>query len=320
MATVLSESSSTSASPRDTTRYRLAGRKRDAMFAFGDQPQAQVKLNRLVADAFHGDSSVELRNAELTRAAARALQSFGMNQAKGEPRRSVSHTDKDESRSSVHDDAWGNIQDYGEFLRDTADTVQMIALMSPLTEPGVHTSPQDLTRAPQTNHISPFDWLTWRDFRFKEEFRHLAPLTVGENRMHAQQSARLIDWVMDASNHAQFSGWGGLDQLASASPPSEEERQQREIIEREALKEILDGDLQRPAPRTGELGWKLDSDGTIGRSVFAEYLSQEYPEIKGGDIGVTKVDVSEEHSMDGSDVDTRTVVSNDNHWRRTMLG
>jgi len=319
-ATLLSESSSTSASPREATRYRLAGRKRDATFAFGDQPSSKLELNRLIADAFHGDSSVELRNAELTRAAARALQSFSINQAKDERQTSVSRTDKDDSRSPVHDDAWGSIQDYGNFLRDTADTVQMATLMSPLTEPSPDKSPEYSKRVPQTNHISPFDWLTWRDFRFQEEFRHLAPLTVNENRMHAQQSARLMDWIADASNRALFSGWGGLDQVASASPPSEEERERKNTIERAALKEILEGDPQRPTPRTGKLGSELNADGNIGRSVFEEYLSQEYPEIKPTDIGMTKIVETPKCSIDGSDVDTPTVVSNDNHWRRTVLG
>src|SRR5271169_5656734 len=100
MASVLSESSSSTTTTAtisssvglSTFQIRPAGaRISDRSYIVGEQPaQAQVRLNRLVAEAFYGDSSSELRNAELNRAATRALMSFGIGQARAEKRRKAS--------------------------------------------------------------------------------------------------------------------------------------------------------------------------------------------------------------------------------------
>jgi hypothetical protein len=218
---------------------------------------------------------------------------------------------------------WGDIREYGEYLRDTADSVKLDTLLSTAddtTRSPRHTLPEDSQHVPQSNHISPFDWLTWRNFQFYSELGHLAPLTVGENRVHAKQSARLIDWIGDVSNHGMFVGWEGLDQVVSPPSISKDAKRRRHCIEKEALDSILRDeeptvDQQSPQRWADELGGRSFSENSGGRNVFAQYLSQEYPHSPPGTRGSAESRVSM-----WSEDDTHSVVSHDNHWRRTILG
>jgi hypothetical protein len=339
MAKALSESSSSSASSgkpasshNSTTQYRSFGRKRDAAFAFEETPLTQVRLNQLVAEAFHGESSSELKDAELNRANARGLHSFGIHQASDERRRphkstrrrlSMRPIDTDERETRTTDETWDTIQEYGDFLRDTANNVSMDSLMSPLTaqvgEPTQRTTlPDDSQRISQATHISPFDFLTWRNFHFYEVFSHLAPLTVGENQLHARQSGKLIDWISDLSNDSMFGGWSGLSQAVSPSPRLEDARRRQDYLEQTVLRQILDDGHTAPR-RAGELGWKINEEPG-GRKVFADFLLQEHPGRQEPASDGANVDTSKASSVDGSENDTPSVVSHDNHWRRTIFG
>jgi hypothetical protein len=345
MASVLSESSSSTTtatipSPVALAPFQVrpsAGRKREASFILGESPiQAQVRFNRLVAEALHGESSSELRNAELGRAATRALLNFGINQTREERRKNLSTTssqmETDRNSPGPQDESWESIQDYGNYLRETADTFRSDTFTtSPTiarrTEPA---SPENARlQASDLQAISPFDWLSWKNFQFNAEFGSLAPLTARENRIHAQQSAKLIEWIKDSINDALFRGWGSLDQVTDVQPLSEEARRHGESIESEALVRILEGtndplsELQNPQVR--ELGWRPPPDGTRERlqTSFARYLSQETPQSspQRSELGVTSIEPSRSSSMGGSgEEDTHSVVSQDNHWRRTIFG
>src|SRR5579859_1857423 len=140
MASILSESSPSTGTTTISTpiavgslqfRPLLRSSKRDSSSRlFGEEPtQAQVRLNKLVAEAFHGESSLELRNAELGRAAARALVNIGINQAMEEKRRAAStrmDIDSGPERNSTElkEEEWQSIQDYGAYLKEAATTVQ----------------------------------------------------------------------------------------------------------------------------------------------------------------------------------------------------
>jgi hypothetical protein len=152
----------------------------------------------------------------------------------------------------------------------------------------------------------------------------LAPLTARENRIHAQQSAKLIDWISNSDNDELFRGWSGLDQAIDPLPSPEQTQRQREVTESEALDRILQaGDDESSATQSHqELGWRSAEHG--GRSAFEKYLSQEAPPFSASrylEPRVTSVEPSRSNSMvGGSDDDTRSVVSQDNHWRRTIFG
>src|SRR5271170_5664608 len=258
MASVFSESSSSTTT--STLQSPLAippihifptvTRLHERSYILGEDPgQAQIRLNRLVAEAFHGESSAELRNAELGRAATRALINFSINQER-DKRRRYSRTDMNEDTemsSTERDEGWESIQDYGNFLRETADTFREEALMPspPITWRTIPDSSNDVyksrnngERKPQT---LPIDGVSWRHFRLDAEFAHLAPLTSRENRIHAQQSGRLIEWISDPANNEMFRGWSGIDQPSKFSVVSEETQLRRNDLEMEALERILGG-------------------------------------------------------------------------------
>ena len=304
---------------------------------FGEEPtQAQVRLNKLVAEAFHGESSLELRNAELGRAAARALVNIGINQAMEEKRRAAStrmDIDSGPERNSTElKEEWNSIQDYGAFLKETAITFQQ-------SDPSAPQAPEPLrdlqvlpsqpsSRPDDSDDISPLDWLSWKHFRFNKVFAHLAPLTSRENRIYATQSAKLIDWIRDWGNDALFGTWQGLDQVVDTPPQSDEARIYRESIEKAALEHILEVAPPEGQGRRvigGELGWRPGMDGKseCRQSAFARYISQEAPQSSHGPVlPVQSAEPSRSSSFStgGSEEDTRSVVSQDNHWRRTIFG
>jgi hypothetical protein len=333
MVSVLSESASsttiaTISSPVEVGTFQIrpaVNRIRDAL---GEEPgQAQLRLNRLVVEALHGESSSELRNAELGRAATRAIMSFGINQEKR--RRIVAEPmDADmEDLTPTDKEGWENIQDYGNFLRETADAFRTDAFMTsppapPRTTPS---SPEKRRRIQESKQISPIDRLSWSKFRFSADFAHLAPLTAHENRIQAQQSGRLIDWISNKVNDRLFRGWGGLDQVVDLPPSPEEAHKRREAIEVQALQRILEEPDDQSSNiqfhGTEELGWR--SADARGQNRFAKYLSQEAPQSSSArrlDPRVTTIDPSRSSSMGWSDGDSRNVVSQDNHWRRTIFG
>lgn len=335
MASVLSESSSsatttaTISSPVGFEAFHIrpvVGRIREGSYTLGEGPgQEQIRLNRLVAEALHGESSPELRNAELGRAATRALVTIGINQAREKRRRTAlarMGVDREEAESINDKEGWESIQDYGNFLRATADTFRADSSMhsSPAPPKTIPSSPENGRRMQKSSQISPIDRRTWEKFRFTTDFSHLAPLTARENRIQAQQSAKLIDWISDSANDGFFRGWDALDQATDAPPSSDEEQQQHQAMEMEALQRILEaGDDPSADAKIQELGWRsADVRGT-----FAKYLSQEAPPSSSRidlDPRVTSVEPSWSSSMGRSDEDTRSFVSQDNHWRRTIFG
>ena len=338
MASVLAESGSSTAitatipSPVGLGTFQIrptVSRIREGSYTVGEEPgQAQLRLNRLVAEALHGESSSELRNAELGRAATRAFLSLGINQ--GEKRRRIMpepmDVDTDEA-SQIDKEGWESIQDYGNYLRETADTFAMDTIMPspPSPQRTMPSCPEDRRRIQESKQISSVDRFCWSKFRFSTDFAHLAPLTARENRIQAQQSGKLIDWISDTVNDRLFRGWCGLDQVADPPPPPEDVRNQREAMEAEALQRILEESDDQSSNMqfhgTGELGWR--SADSRGQNTFAKYLSQEAPQSSSAgrlEPHVTNIDPSRSSSMGGSDEDSKSVVSQDNHWRRTIFG
>lgn len=309
--------------------YPTAGRS----YVLGEDPgQAQIRLNRLVAEAFHGESSSELRNAELSRAATRALVNFSINQERDQrPRFSqteMAMEEDTEMSSTDKDEGWESIQDYGKFLRQTADTFREEALMPSLPVPwlSIPASIDDPSRSrdeERRKQSLPIEGVQWRQFQLHTEFAHLAPLTSQENRIHAQQSGKLINWISDPANDEMFRGWTGLDQASDPPPASEESQRRRSDLEIDALERILGGTEEHSTPRRlAELGRGDAESQTLGS--FAKYLTMEAPKwvARRLETGVTNsVEQSRSSSMGGgSDEDTRSVVSQDNHWRRTIFG
>ena len=335
MAVAISESSSSTGtttfpSPTTSIPLFLPGHRRRAessnLFGdqFGEQPTfQQLRLNKLVAEAFHGESSTELRNEQLGVAAVRALVNFGINQARMESRhdsKTVMDVDVDSEEklpSAEEKEEWESIQDYGKYLGKTADTFQYTVMEAPLRP----TSPINIPQKQRTteNLFSLFEWFSWRNFRFNTEFAQLAPLTTRENRIHAQQSAKLTDWILDWGNDVFF-GWQSLGQVVGPPPHSEETRRHREMTEQQALHQILEVVVDPTStPRPAGIRPALEGIPERAQSSFARYLSQEAPQSRGPHrLGGSEP--SRSSSMAGSDEDTRSVVSQDNHWRRTIFG
>jgi len=337
MAWVLSESTSSTSTLQSPLglppfqNFPTASRS----YILGEDPgQAQIRLNRLVAEAFHGETSSELRNAELSCAATRALMTFSINQ-ESHKRRRFTRMDMDEDTempSTESDEGWKSIQDYGNFLRETVNTFREEALVPspPLRWRSIPASTDDLNRSRNDerrgqNLPVSIEGVPWRQFNLHAEFSHLAPLTSRENRVHAQQSGKLIEWISDPANDEIFRGWTGLDQPSNPPPASEEAQHRRNVIEMEAIERILseadDQSTQRRYSETAELGRGAAESHTSGS--FAKYLTIEAPQwvARRSETGVTSVEQSRSSSMGGgSDEDTRSVVSQDNHWRRTIFG
>jgi hypothetical protein len=224
---------------------------------------------------------------------------------------------------------WKNIQDYGAFLKETATTFHQYDPFAaqPLdVRRDIPPSPTETSQRPdEWEDISPLDWLSWRNFRFNTVFSHLAPLTSRENRIYAMQSAKLIDWIRDWGNDALFGTWQGLDQVVDSPPQSDETRLYRESVEKAALEHILDvaPSLDRQSRQAiGELGWRPSNSENL-QGAFARFISQDAPQPSHGpELRVTSAEPSRSSSFSigGSEDDTRSVVSQDNHWRRTIFG
>ena len=334
MASVLSESlhstrTSTIQSPlRPFQIFPMGNRS----YVLGEDPgEAQIRLNRLVAEALHGESSSELKGAEFRRAGTRALVNFSVNQDKEKRRRfAKTYMNEDIEMSMDRDDGWESIQEYGNFLREAADTFQEEAPVpsSPVrlrsTLPSFTDFYQSRNQEQRTQN-PPVEGVSWRHFHLNAEFAHLAPLTARENRIHAQQSGKLIDWILDPANDELFLAWSGLDQAGNPPPASAEAQRRRNHVEMEALARILEGTDEQPSggrfPQTAELGRGAADSQSMGS--FAKYLSMEAPEWsrRGMETRIINAGPSRTNSMGGgSDEDTRSVVSQDNHWRRTIFG
>jgi len=224
-------------------------------------------------------------------------------------------------------EGWNEIQEYGKFLRETVNNAmpEEFGEQPPEQRRASSTSAETVHGTREEKYVSPFDWVSWRNFRLHSEFKHLAPLTSRENRIHAQQSSKLGDWITDPINDSMFRGWNGLGQVVYPEPLLEEEqREQEESAETEAVERILGEDDEEQ--QTGE----QDSSGMEGvrtpsqQTSFARYLSQESPSSPKDSSRqpprVTSIEPSRSSSMRSSDEDTRSIVSQDNHWRRTIFG
>lgn len=333
MASVLSELTTSTATTTarisspvgfGTIQIRPVGiRIRETPFsshALVEEPgQTHLRFNRLMSNTLLGESSSELRGVELGQAATRNLMDSGISQGR-EKRRKLMHTTPAIDVDLTKDEGWDSIQDYGKFLGDTADTFQMDSYMSSPTRKAIPTSPGSDRGLHETQQAG---WLSWRNIRFGSDFAHLAPLTSRENRTYARQSSKLIDWLSDPGNDWLFYAWNGLDQAIYPQVMPDEAQQRRETVEWEALETILqDSNEQANETQTlcsGELGWRPADPR--GQSSFAKYLSQEAPQLPRPrlDDHVTRTEPSWSSNMGGSR-DTRSVVSQDNHWRKTIFG
>jgi len=121
---------------------------------------------------------------------------------------------------------------------------------------------------------------------------------------------------------------GSLDQVVDSPPQSEEVRIYKESIEKAALEHILEVSPPENQGRRvlgGELGLRPGMGGKpeYTQGAFARYISQEAPQPSNGpDIRMQSAGPSRSSSFSigGSEEDTRSVVSQDNHWRRTIFG
>ena len=325
-------------------------RSSEPAFIVGEETRhTQRRLGRLVAETLHGELSVKLRHAELERAATRALATFGLVPGNNNLKTLgvftmtsglVSGDDAmevDESKGECEKEemkGWESIQEYGKYLGETAELFRTDQTKTPPPAAGATTQPPpqttDAHRDPSTStFLSPIEQLQGRNSRFAKDFMDLAPLTSRENRIHAQQTINLIEWISDPQNDALFRGWSGLDQIANRPASPERERQQRESLEVEALEQILevrDEEIKASTHGKGELGWHSVGMGERRPSSLAKYLSQDAPPSKRRrlDVGVRTATIERSRSNSAqtsvSEEDTRTVVSQDNHWRRTIFG
>jgi hypothetical protein len=335
MASVLSESSSSTTttatlpSTLGLSTFQILPpitRLREGSYGFGHDPgQAQIRLNRLVAEAFHGESSSELRNAELGRAATRALVNFSINQERENRRRfgtGRQEMNEDTEMSGMErDEGWESIQDYGNFLRESADSFRVDSLYPSPPVRRNNTPPASISpRKAETQENLSIEGVSWQHFRLRSEFAHLAPLTARENRIQAKQTGKLIDWISDPENDHLFR-WDGLAQVSNLQSESEEALRRREMLEIQALEKILEDTDDQSTNMTRGITAELGRGATQGET-FAKYLATETPQWSTSrfETGVTSIEPSRSSSMGGSDEDTRSVVSQDNHWRRTIFG
>lgn len=340
MASVLSGSCSSSVSPVSATSFHTlcpaSSRRRfirEGSSLRNNAPvQAQFRLDALAlaASQAQGEVSAESRNAEHT-----------INGKREKRKRSTSMDQENElpprQRAAMDREDWDEIQEYGQFLRETVNAAIPDVFVS--AEERRKASPSASTerthRTREEKYITPFDSLSWRNLHFHSELKHLAPLTSQENRIHAKQSSKLSNWITDPINDSMFRGWNGLGQVVYPGPQSEEEQRQQASAQLEAIRGILEeeneSEVEEPPP-TGEPALPLNPDEGIptpnttsaGQTSFARYLSQEAPSSSKDTLlpppGVTSLQTSRSSSMRSSDEDTKSIVSQDNHWRRTILG
>lgn len=300
-----------------------------------------MRLDRIVANASLAEPSAELRHAE---AKSRASEPFGLLQQSSfrDPLQMTGLGDDgmemDEERGEAGDiPGWENIQEYGKYLGQTAELFRtdVTSTSPPTATHSRQPTTEERRKSSTSSFVSPIEQLQWKHFRFASDFDELAPLTSRENRIHAQQTTALINWISDPANDVLFRGWSGIGELCNLRKSTEEERDRREEQEVEALERILEvRDEGKKATRNqskGELGWHSVGMGTDGRpSSLAKYLSQDAPPSKrrrlDGSVSRKPSTTSEEPSRSNStqtgasDEDTRSIVAEDNHWRRTIFG
>jgi len=309
----------------------------------------QLQLSGLVTETLHGGVSVKLKDAELEHAATRALATFGLvpghnnlktlgvftmtsGLVRGDDPMEVDESEGERVKEEMK--GWESIQEYGKYLGETAELFRTDYTMTPPPAAGATTQhPPETTDAqgePSTSaFVSPIEQLQGRNPRFAKDFTDLAPLTSRENRVHAQQTINLIEWISDPENDPLFRGWSGLNQIANRPASPEHERERRETAEVEAIEQILevrDEEIKASTHGKGELGWHSVGMGERRPSSLAKYLSQDAPPSKRRrlDVGVRTTTAERSRSNSAqtsvSEEDTRTVVSQDNHWRRTIFG
>jgi len=295
--------------------------------------QAQLKFNNFTAEALHGELSAAQRHANVTG----EQKIFGRDSRLEDFQRSVSKImDPQQTGGADPTDSegWQNIQEYGQFLGEAANHFPF-SPNGPSYPPPIsfHTVPPPDNTTPQTSissYISPFDWISWRQFQFNTEFSHLAPLDPSQDRTYAQQSANLSNWVANPANDAMFTGWQGLSQVADHQSISDETQRQREEEQQHALQQMLVVEGQQhtgshSSATIGDGGWRPDPyfRGDPTQSPFAQYLTQEAPVLSSQLTemnGNNDVQPSGNKNPEISEQDTQGIVSQDNHWRRTILG
>ena len=345
MASVLSQSASPSltgistipSKPRAVCVFNFWSNpafKRDESRGYTEEPtQAQIPFNRLAAETVHRESTHSLGNADFK--LTRQLPNFLVDTEVKDVRRQDLSNLMDTSYSGEEDQPasqdWKNIQDYGQYLGQAASHFPL-SPAGPVYPPpiSVHTIPPPDGPTPQTsnsNQLSAFEWISWRQFEFNTEFSHLAPLNASQDRIYAQQSGNLANWVANPANDQMFSGWQSLNQVVDPPPISEEAQHQQEQQQAYALQQILTVQESDRLHQMSELGCRPESrfHGDQPQGPFAQYLSQQAPasssQMQTQESGVTSnIEQSRSGSSGISDEDTRSVVSQDNHWRRTIFG
>ena len=345
MASVISDSAPApsariSTNPEPSSYYfkswAIPGFKRDTSLSCVEDPtQTQFIHHKVPPEVLLGESSSRQRNASLTWATPNFSASSDPNYC----RPSFSnHMDPQYNAEgcSYNSEEWKNIQAYGQYLGEAATNNFPLPPNGQTFPPPVpfHTIPPPDNTTPQTSlssYVSPFDWISWRGFQFNNEFSHLAPVDTAQGRTYAQQSSNLANWVSDPANDPAFVQWQSLNQVPEPQPISDEARQNQEEGERNALSQILtvEQDPRMGAnmvPQMGGPGWQSDPrvHGNQVQGPFAQYLLQEAPISAPSSHNVGVTNNGQQDWTQGSSAtdnqDFQGVVSQDNHWRRTIFG
>jgi hypothetical protein len=201
--------------------------------------------------------------------------------------------------SSMETDKWESIQYYGNYLEKTAHTLQYTDFHM---EPA---SVQPITIPKKRTLDSPFlfEWFSWRNFRFDTEFAQLAPLITREIRLYAPQAAKLSDWILDWGN--VWMAGSGTSRRSSTTYRRNATTKRNNRTHCTSTRDTLQPELDRTPERA--------------QSSFARYISQEAPlEFAMTECGGREPSPSSDTG--GGEEDTRSVVSKENHWRRTIFG
>jgi hypothetical protein len=235
----------------------------------------------------------------------------------------------DGSRGSSEE--WKRVQAYGQYLGEAANHFPLSPNGSAYPPPiSFHTIPPPDNTTPQTSlssYISPFDWISWREFQFNNDFSQFAPLDAAQNRTYAQQSSNLSNWIVNPANETSFSGWQSLNQVPNPPPISDEAQQQQAETEFDSLRQVLtvQQDQNTTGAQIGEGTWQMGGHFSANQmqGPFAQYLLQDAP-ISSSSINEATVPIAIQQSWNPNtemgEQDTRSVVPEDNHWRRTIFG
>ena len=284
------------------------------VYNIGDDPQ--LRFNKFVAEVLQSERSLQL-NDELGKGGTRTLAPFGFDQARQAP--SIVKRIKIDKMERAADDGWESVQDYGNFLREAADTFRTTEMFSSTPPPPSPPLPSSQTiSTSETPDTSPYDWQSWKTFNFTDEFARLAPLSPQESQLQGHQSAKLIDWIKHSINDALFRNWRSLDQIISTPSNSEDARQEREPAASKPILHTPNDDDLLPDLIVRE---EASNQTPLSRELVQASLAvASTSQLAGREEDRAQSAQIEPRESSGGAEDTRSVVSQDNHWRRTIFG